>query len=57
MKPGSKIYFILFFCFTLSNYFSGEEKIITSPLINVEEIKPSFEEIEDDEENIPLIMI
>ena len=52
MKLGNKTFLILFFCFTLSNYSLGEEKITSSPLINVEEIKPSFEELVDDEENI-----
>ena len=29
-----------------------EDKIITSPLINIDEIKPSFEELDDTDENI-----
>ena len=47
MKLGNKIYvtLILFFCFLPLSY--AEEKITTSPLINVENIKPSFEELED----------
>jgi hypothetical protein len=51
MKLGNKIYvtLILFFCFLPLSY--AEEKITTSPLINVENIKPSFEEL-DEEENI-----
>jgi len=48
MKPGNKFYFILisiFFCF---NSFSlAEEKISSSPLINLDKLKPSFEEVEE----------
>ena len=51
MKLGNNIsfililYFIIFFCFA-----NSEEKITTSPLINLEEIKPSFEEFDEDKE-------
>ena len=51
MKLGSKDYFILIFCFLYSNFSFAEEKITTSPLINVEQIKPSFEEPDDENEN------
>ena len=49
MKLGNKIYvtLILFFCFLPLSY--AEEKITTSPLINVENIKPSFEELDEEE--------
>ena len=52
MKLGNKI-FINFFIFIL--FFSSiraEEKIIATPLLNIDEIKPSFEEIEDNDEDI-----
>ena len=54
MRPGNKIifYFILFY-FSLNNLV-GEEKITSSPLINVDEITPSFDELEDEDENISL---
>ena len=51
MKLGNSIFYIiiiLIFSFNLSN---AEEKITTSPLLNVEEIKPSFEELEEVNEN------
>ena len=51
MKLGSKIYFIFILCFFLPQISFSEEKIITSPLINIDKIKPSFEEIEEDEDN------
>ena len=52
MKHGNSIYLVLIiFIFSFSFSYS-EEKITTSPLLNVEEIKPSFEELEDINENI-----
>jgi hypothetical protein len=52
MKHGNSIYIILIiFIFSFSFSYS-EEKITTSPLLNVEEIKPSFEELEEINENI-----
>ena len=48
MKLGSKISTFLFIFFFIFNNFSfSEEKISTSPLINLDQIKPSFEELED----------
>ena len=43
MKLGNKIYLILLAQLILFNSLSAEQKITTSPLINIEEIKPSFE--------------
>ena len=47
MKLGSKSNFLFFFLFI--NYIScfADDKIISSELINLEKIKPSFEEIEE----------
>ena len=47
MKPGNRLYFLSYFLFF--NYVSclAEDKIISSPLINLEKIKPSFEEVEE----------
>ena len=54
MKRGNKIYysFIIFFIFL--NFSYADDKIVTSPLINIEKIKPSFEELDDDNENFSL---
>ena len=41
-----KIFFIIFLLF-INNNLLTEEKILTSPLINLEELKPSFEEIDE----------
>ena len=47
MKLGNRLYFLSYFLFF--NYVSclAEDKIISSPLINLEKIKPSFEEVEE----------
>ena len=54
MKLGSKAktFFILFLFFILSNTSFSEQKITTVPLINLEKIKPSFEDIEEKNENL-----
>ena len=46
MILGSRLYFLFFLSFGYTLCFA-EDKIITSPLINLEKIKPSFEEIEE----------
>ena len=52
MKPGNNIYQIIILIFIFSNYLNANDKITTTPLINIEEIKPSFEELIDENENI-----
>ena len=51
MILGNKIFFILVFLIISKNYLIAEDKITTSPLINIEKIKPSFETLEDENEN------
>ena len=57
MKLGSKakVSFILFLFLLLSSKSLSEEKITTVPLINLEKIKPSFEDIEEKKENLSKI--
>ena len=51
MKLGNKFFlFLILFFYYLSAV--AEEKITTTPLINVDQIKPSFEELLDENENI-----
>ena len=52
MKLGNKFYLTITFYFLiqLSTSFANE-KIMTSPLINIQKIKPSFEELDIDQEN------
>ena len=45
MKLGNKIIIIFFLSLSFLN---AQDKITTSPLINIEKIKPSFEELEED---------
>ena len=52
MKLGNNFYLIIFFYLLIQLNFSfANEKIITSPLINIEKIKPSFEELDVEQEN------
>ena len=52
MKLGSKIFLIFFFSMALFRISIAEQKITTSPLINIDDIKPSFEELDEKNENI-----
>ena len=54
MKLGNKVYQILILFFFFLNFSKADEKIATTPLINIEKIKPSFEELVDENEKIPL---
>ena len=54
MKLGNNIYFILIIFIFSTNFSYTEEKILASPLLNVEKIKPSFEELEEINENVLL---
>ncbi len=54
MKLGNSIYQKIILFFFLMNFSNADEKITTSPLINIEKIKPSFEELVDENENISL---
>ncbi len=52
MKHGSKI--LLSFLFLILSFYNliAEEKITSTPLINLNEVKPSFEESDDKNDNI-----
>ena len=52
MKLGNKILLIILSYLFSLNISVSEEKIITSPLINVDKIKPSFETTDAESENI-----
>ena len=52
MRLGNKLTLILIFSLLSYNILIAEEKITTTPLINVEKIIPSFEELESENENI-----
>ena len=47
MRAGNNFIFLLLGVFFNSSICFAEEKIISSPLINLNEIKPSFEDIEE----------
>ena len=53
MKAGSKIYQLtFFFVIFLNSFIIAEDKISSTPLINLNKIKPSFEEIDQGKENL-----
>ena len=52
MKPGNRLSLAIIFYFIFFDFTLAEEKIVTSPLINVEKIKPSFEEPEQENDVI-----
>ena len=52
MKPGNRIYIILGLYFIFFNFSIADEKITTTPLLNIEKIKPSFEELDEKNEKI-----
>ena len=52
MKLGNKIIFFLFFFYL--NFSYAEDKILSTPLLNIEKIKPSFEELDEENQNILL---
>ena len=54
MKLGNRINLLAIVYFLTFNLCFSEEKITTSPLINVEKIKPSFDELVEENENISL---
>ena len=55
MKHGIKLVtFIFLFSIILDSFLLAEDRIITSPLINLDEIKPSYEEQDTKNENISL---
>tara|TARA_B110001452_G_scaffold244882_1_gene229204 strand:- start:178 stop:684 length:507 start_codon:yes stop_codon:yes gene_type:complete len=51
MKLGNNFLFLLFLIFISYNYSFAEEKIITTPLLNLDKIKPSFEELNEENED------
>ena len=51
MNLGSKIFYIFILIF-FSKFAFAEDKIVTTPLININKIKPSFEELDEDNINI-----
>ncbi len=53
MKPGNNILLIFFISLISFNFSLAEQKITVSPLINIDDIKPSFEELEENDSSIP----
>ena len=54
MKLGNKILIILILFLNIKFFLIADEKITSSPLINIDKIKPSFEEFEENNEKVSL---
>ncbi len=52
MIRGNKIFLIILFVLIFSNFLKAEQKITSTPLINIDEIKPSFESFEEKSESV-----
>ena len=52
MNPGSKIFSIFFLSIIFIKVSFAEQKVTLSPLINIDDIKPSFEELDEKNETI-----
>ena len=50
MIRGNRFIFLFIFLITLNSQVTSDDKIISTPLINLEKIKPSFEEIDNKNE-------
>ena len=51
MKPGNKLTFLsILFFLSFYNFSKAEDKIISTSLINIDEIQPSFEDLESNNE-------
>ena len=54
MKLGNRIFLVFFLSIALFESSIAEQKITTSPLINIDDIKPSFEEQDEKNDKINL---
>ena len=52
MRLGNRVILILLFILTFSNFLNAEQKITTVPLINIDEIEPSFENLDEKNDNV-----
>ena len=52
MKLGNKIFLIFFLAIIFIKASFAEQKVTLSPLINIDDIKPSFEELDEKNESI-----
>ena len=52
MRLGNRVILILLFILTFSNLSNAEQKITTVPLLNIDEIEPSFENLDEKNDNV-----
>ena len=54
MKLGNKFFLIIILYISSFHFSIAEDKIISTPLINLDKIKPSFENLEEESDNLSL---
>jgi hypothetical protein len=54
MNLGNKIFLVFFLSIAIFEFSIAEQKITTSPLLNIDDIKPSFEEQDEKNDKINL---
>ena len=52
MRLGNRVILILLFILTFSNFSNAEQKITTVPLLNIDEIEPSLENLDEKNDNV-----
>ena len=52
MYRGNRLILIFILFFVSNGFLLAEEKVTSNPLINLDELTPSFEELEGENENI-----
>ena len=52
MRLGNRVILLLLFIITFSNFSNAEQKITTVPLLNIDEIEPSFENLDEKNDNV-----
>ena len=52
MKLGNNNFFLIILTCIFSNFSFAQDKITSTPLINIDDIKPSFEVIDDDNDDL-----
>ena len=52
MKLGNKLFFFSILFLYVCNFSFAEDKITSTPLINLEEIKPSFDGLSEENEKL-----
>tara|TARA_B100001057_G_scaffold66775_1_gene60464 strand:- start:629 stop:1144 length:516 start_codon:yes stop_codon:yes gene_type:complete len=52
MKLGKTNLYLIFFIFSIFSILNAEDKILSAPIINLENLKPSYENLENEKDTI-----